>query len=145
MSKFNVGDEVRVVKSREDDSYTTKKLIGKEGVVIETGGIYGYSVRFANTEWSFYPEEIEAVATTPEARLEQAKALVAELEQNIADAKPKAENIPWGSVVRLNDDTSIYFVKVSGNRWFANWGNVEYDNAEIASRGIAEIIREGVE
>jgi hypothetical protein len=144
MSKFNVGDKVRVVKSREDYSYTTKKLIGKEGVVIATGGSYGYNVRFANTEWSFYPEELEAVDTTPGVRLEQAKALVAALEKEIADAKPKAEKLPWGSVIRLNDDTSIYFVKVSGNRWFANWGNVEYDNAEIASRGIAEVIREGI-
>jgi hypothetical protein len=117
MSKFNVGDKVRVVKAKDDGSPTTKEFIGKEGVVNQTGGYFGYNVKFADDVWAFYPDELEAADPTPEARLEQAKALVAEIEQEIEDAKPKAQNIPVGSVAKNARQHPGHFVKVAHNAW----------------------------
>lgn len=119
MSKFNVGDKVRVVKAKDDGSPTTKEFIGKEGVVNQTGGYFGYNVKFADDVWAFYPDELEAADPTPEARLEQAKALVAEIEQEIKDAKKDAfSELGIGTVFQEREGSNhILWVKVGENQW----------------------------
>jgi len=62
MSKFNVGDQVRVAANPHDENYVAT-ILGCEGVITDTGS-FGWIVTIGTEDFALEEEELEFVART---------------------------------------------------------------------------------
>ncbi len=159
MTKFKVGDKVRVVRngtgSEKADSW-----IGYEFAVFGHTNNHltapMYWGQDDDNRGPFYESELKLVneEKTLDQQLEDAKNLVAGLEQKIQDAKPKAADFDLGAVVVLEGDYGpdggSTHTKAGKDYWVwshkrnASEDAAAYTDVQIDQFGIKEVLSEGI-
>lgn len=149
MSKFKVGDKVRVVNSTS----TSNRWIGEEFTVSEVLKYGAYPVRVSSYAGPFDESELELVEEqkTLEQQLQEAKSRVAELEKQLEEAKPKASDMTVGAIILREGDTTSRYIKVGRDQWVwyrsREGQSAPYVDGWITPDSkidIEEVIREGI-
>lgn len=152
--KFQIGERVRVTNALNTqfwakgveftiDQYIPDELFShssgwyKGSNAVQDGETFQYPHGDAGNSGGIWEGNLERVKPTLEEKLAKAKAVVAELEKAIEDAKPHARDIAVGTHVVNNyhgygdDEDSTYsdeYVKVGKNSWALVSREVEYFN-----------------
>jgi hypothetical protein len=156
MSKFKVGDKVRVVRVKTlgaqrwlNNEYTVTKISKNDEML-------SWPIYVDGTGAGPFAEDELGLVEQPsfEEQLEQAKQKVAEIEKQIEDAKHKAEKVSIGSLVKISQPYMHpgYMAKVAKDAWVTvspDGVNSRFDSVSVV-RDYAindwgfEVIREGI-
>lgn len=152
MSKFKVGDRVRVVNNVVEKD----RWVGEEFTITKINQPYlSFPIDVDNKSVGPFAErELELIEPTPEEQLAELEQKVAELKQQIEDAKPKLSDMGIGAIFRegyVPADEASLFIKVGPNQWVwidggeaAKWCGRNWSTDEQVGRHFGEVIREGI-
>jgi hypothetical protein len=152
MSKFKVGDKVRITNTGSVPQELISRSVGKIQTVTEADDDWGFFLteQYQGGIWDANAELV--VEKSLEDQLADAEKIVAELKQKIEDAKPKAAKLTPGTIVSRVEDSTM--VKLGTDSWATvdthiakyparNANIVVYRDEDIDRYGF-EVIREGI-
>jgi hypothetical protein len=150
MSKFKVGDKVRITNTGSVPQELISRSVGKIQTVTEADDDWGFFLteQYQGGIWDDNAELV--IEKSLEDQLAEAEKAVAELKQKLEDAKPKARDLPLGTVVDSDHD---YYTKIARDSWvvvdksrkdsFKRSNTIVVYRDERLNNGF-EVIREGI-